>query len=128
MKLLLDTHLLIWNAREPHRLTSQAFTLINEPANELFFSAVSIWEIAIKQALCKPGFDIKANIVRRGLLQNLYQEVPLSSLHAVAVESLPLIHRDPFDRILIAQAITEGLTLLTSDARLSQYPGPILKV
>ena len=128
MKLLLDTHILIWNAREPHRLTPRCLALINDPASELFFSAISIWEIAIKQSLGKPGFDIRANVIRRGLLQNLYQEIPLSSLHAVAVESLPLIHQDPFDRILIAQAITEGITLLTSDKRLAQYPGPILKV
>jgi PIN domain nuclease of toxin-antitoxin system len=91
-------------------------------------SAISIWKIAIKQALRKPGFNIRTNVIRRGLLQNLYQEIPLTSLHAVAVESSPPLHHDPFDRILIAQAITEGITLLTADTRVSQYPGPILKI
>jgi PIN domain nuclease of toxin-antitoxin system len=102
--------------------------LIGDLGNDLFFSAISIWEIAIKQALGKPGFDIPAREVRRGLLENGYREVALTGAHGIAVESLPLLHGDPFDRALIAQAMVEDLTLLTSDKKVAQYPGPILKV
>ncbi len=128
MKLLLDTHVLLWNALEPDRLTRRCYALINDPMSEVFFSAVSIWEISIKQALNKPGFAVRAEVVRRALLENLFREVELTSLHGIATGSLPHIHGDPFDRILIAQAIVEGITLLTADDRIAQYPGPILKV
>jgi PIN domain nuclease of toxin-antitoxin system len=128
VKLLLDTHVLLWNAQEPHRLSRKCFGLINDPRSEIFFSAVSIWEIAIKQALGKPDFSARAEVVRGALLENLFREVPVNSLHGIAFGALPLIHADPFDRILIAQAIVEGLTLITSDEMVAQYPGPILRV
>ena len=93
--------------------------------HELFFSAASIWEIVIKNGLGRDDFKVDARVLRRGLLDNDYTELAITSDHAAMVESLPLIHKDPFDRILIAQAIAEGFTLLTADSIVAKYPGPI---
>ena len=128
MKLLLDTHLLLWAAGEPRRLSKQARALIDNPENELFFSAASLWEVAIKRGLGREDFKVDARLLRRGLLDNGYSELPIISDHVVAIESLPLIHNDPFDRVLVAQATVEGITLLTIDSVVSQYPGPIRAV
>ena len=128
MKLLLDTHLLLWAAGEPQRLSKQARTLVANPDNELLFSAASLWEVAIKRGLGREDFKVDARLLRRGLLDNGYSELPIISDHVVATESLPLIHKDPFDRILVAQATVEGVTLLTIDSLVSQYPGPIRTV
>jgi PIN domain nuclease of toxin-antitoxin system len=128
MKLLLDTHLLLWAAGEPQRLSKRARTLINNPDNELFFSAASLWEVAIKRGLGREDFKVDARLLRRGLLDNGYSELPIISDHVVATESLPPIHKDPFDRILVAQATVEGITLLTVDSLVSQYPGPIKRM
>lgn len=128
MKLLLDTHLLLWAAGEPKRLSKQARTLINDPDNELLFSAASLWEVAIKRGLGREDFKVDARLLRRGLLDNGYRELPIISDHVVATESLPPIHRDPFDRVLVAQATVEGVILLTIDSLVSQYPGPIRTV
>jgi PIN domain nuclease of toxin-antitoxin system len=128
MKLLLDTHLLLWAAGEPRRLSKAARTLIGNPDNELLFSAASLWEVAIKRRLGRDDFKVDARLLRRGLLDNGYSELPIISDHVVATESLPLLHRDPFDRILVAQATVEGLTLLTIDSLVSQYAGPIRTV
>jgi PIN domain nuclease of toxin-antitoxin system len=125
MKLLLDTHLLLWAAGEPQRLSKPARRLIDNPDNELLFSAASLWEVAIKRRLGREDFKVDARLLRRGLLDNGYSELPIISDHVVAAESLPLIHKDPFDRILVAQATVEGVTLLTIDSLVSQYPGPI---
>lgn len=128
MKLLLDTHLLLWAAGNPNRLSAIARTLIEEPENELFFSAVSLWEIAIKCGLGRSDFQIDPRVLRRGLLDNGYSELPIISEHALAIDGLPPIHKDPFDRMLVAQATVEGITLLTADQLISQYPGPVRKV
>lgn len=128
MKLLLDTHLLLWAAGTPDRLSAKARKLIGDPANELLFSAAKMWEVAIKRSLGRKDFTIDTRLLRRGLLDNGYTELPITSNHVVAVESLPPIHKDPFDRILMAQATVEGITLLTSDSQLGQYPGPIRTV
>jgi PIN domain nuclease of toxin-antitoxin system len=128
MKLLLDTHLLLWAAGEPKRLSKQARTLIDNPDNELLFSAASLWEVAIKRGLGREDFKVDARLLRRGLLDNGYSELPIISDHVVATESLPPIHKDPFDRILVAQATGEGVTLLTIDSLVAQYPGPIKTV
>src|SRR6266545_78774 len=128
MKLLLDTHLLLWAAGQPDRLSQQARALLDAPENELFFSAASLWEIVIKRGLGREDFKVDARLLRRGLLDNGYSELPIISDHVVATESLPLIHKDPFDRILVAQATVEGVTLLTIDSLVSQYPGPIRTV
>jgi PIN domain nuclease of toxin-antitoxin system len=128
MKLLLDTHLLLWAAGEPQRLSKQARRLIDNPENELLFSAASLWEVAIKRGLGREDFEVDARLLRRGLLDNGYSELPIISDHVVATESLPPIHKDPFDRVLVAQATIEGVTLLTIDSLVSQYPGPIRTV
>jgi PIN domain nuclease of toxin-antitoxin system len=128
MKLLLDTHLLLWAAGEPRRLPRQARSLIDNPENELLFSAASLWEVVIKRGLGRDDFKVDARLLRRGLLDNGYSELPIISDHVVAIDSLPPIHKDPFDRILVAQATVEGVTLLTIDAVVSQYPGPIRTV
>ena len=128
MKLLLDTHLLLWAAGEPRRLSKRARTLIDNRDNELLFSAASLWEVAIKRGLGREDFKVDARLLRRGLLDNGYSELPIISDHVVATESLPPIHKDPFDRVLVAQATVEGVTLLTIDSLVAQYPGPIKTV
>lgn len=128
MKLLLDTHLLLWAAGDPERLSTQARGLIDDPNNELLFSSASLWEVAIKRELFRHDFKVDARLLRRGPLDNGYTELPIVSDHVVATESLPPMHKDPFDRVLVAQATVEGITLLTIDSLVSQYPGPIRTV
>ncbi len=91
----------------------------------MVFSAASIWEVAIKSGLGRADFRADANVLRRGLLDNGYVELPISAAHAAAVAHLPPIHKDPFDRMLIAQATIEGIVLVTADALVAQYPGPV---
>ncbi|MEK6371435.1 MAG: type II toxin-antitoxin system VapC family toxin [Acidobacteriota bacterium] len=128
MKLLLDTQILLWAAGHPERLSAAARRQLNTPKNELLFSAASLWEIAIKSSLGREDFRVEPRLLRRGLLDNGYTELPITSEHAVNIDSLPHLHKDPFDRILLAQAFTEGITLLTGDAQLAHYPGPVRKV
>jgi PIN domain nuclease of toxin-antitoxin system len=128
VKLLLDTHLLLWAAGQPERLSAAARTLLENANNELLFSAASFWEIAIKKTLGREDFRVEPRLLRRGLLDNGYIELPVTSQHAVSIDSLPPLHNDPFDRLLLAQAVTEGITLLTRDARLARYPGPVRRV
>ncbi|MEA2260571.1 MAG: hypothetical protein QOJ51_3396 [Acidobacteriaceae bacterium] len=128
MRLLLDTHLLLWAAEEPTRLSDAARKLMNNGGNDLMFSAASFWEIAIKRGLGRNDFRMDPRLLRRGLLDNDYTELQVGSDHAIAIESLPLLHKDPFDRILIAQAMVEGITLLTADPLIAQYAGPIRRV
>jgi len=128
VRLLLDTHLLLWAAGPSPRLSPQARRLINDLQNELVVSTASLWEIAIKSGLKRPNFPIDPALFRRNLLNNSYQELPVNGEHAVAVANLPPLHRDPFDRLLVAQSIVEGITLLTSDPRVAQYPAPVRKV
>jgi PIN domain nuclease of toxin-antitoxin system len=128
MKLLLDTQLLLWAAEAPARLSAAARKLMNEAGNDLMFSAASFWEIAIKRGLGRNDFRIDPRLLRRGLLDNDYTELQVGSDHAIAMEALPLLHEDPFDRILIAQAMVEGITLLTADPLIAQYAGPIRRV
>ena len=125
MKLLLDTHLLLWAAGQSNRLSLTARKLIAAPDNELLFSAASIWEIAIKRGLGRKDFQTDPRLLRRGLIDNGYTELPVLSDHGVAIDALPPIHKDPFDRLLIAQAIVEGITLLTADPAVAKYPGPV---
>jgi PIN domain nuclease of toxin-antitoxin system len=128
VKLLLDTHLLLWAANEPKRLPKAARVLIEDLENDLLFSAASMWEIMIKCSLGREDFQVNARLLRRGLLDNGYTELPITSEHAINVDHLPSIHKDPFDRILVAQATVEGVTLLTNDRRLVGYPGPVRKI
>jgi PIN domain nuclease of toxin-antitoxin system len=128
VKYLLDTQLLLWGAGQPDKLSAAALKLIADGDNELLFSAASIWEVAIKNTLGRDDFRVEPRLLRRGLLDNGYSELPVTSQHAVSIDSLPLLHRDPFDRLLVAQATTEGITLLTADDQVAQYPGPVRKV
>ena len=128
MKLLLDTQLLLWAAGQPERLSAAARRQLNNASNELIFSAASIWEITIKNSLGRADFRVEPRILRRGLLDNGYVELPITSEHAVNVEGLPPLHKDPFDRLLIAQALVDGVTLLTTDTQLARYRGPVRKV
>lgn len=125
MKLLIDTHLLIWAAAGMELVPRHARALMADAEAELYFSVASLWEIAIKRSLGRPDFQIDARVLRRGLIDNGYQEMAILSAHVVAVDTLPPIHKDPFDRLLIIQAQIEGITLLTNDVLLARYPGPI---
>ena len=127
MKLLLDTHILLWAAGRPEKLSRKARRLLDDPDNALIFSAVSLWEIVIKQGLGRDDFDVNARQLRRGLLDNEYRELAVTSAHALAIDDLPPLHKDPFDRMLLAQSRVEGFTLLTADAQILQYPGLIQK-
>jgi PIN domain nuclease of toxin-antitoxin system len=128
MKLLLDTHLLLWAAGQPERLPRAARALLDDPHNEPMFSSASLWEIAIKSGLGQDDFQVDARLLRRGLLDNAYVELPVTSEHVVAIDGLPPIHKDPFDRLLIAQSMVEGITLLTTDPLVARYPAPVRKV
>lgn len=128
MKFLLDTHLLLWAAAEPERLSATARKLLDAPGHELVFSTASLWEVAIKSALGREDFRVNVGVLRRGLIENGYLELPVAGDHAVAVAALPVLHRDPFDRLLVAQAQVEGITLLTADPAVAAYPGPIREV
>lgn len=128
MKLLLDTHLLLWAAAEPKKLPAAARRLIGSSRNQPLFSAASVWEIAIKNQLGRKDFRVEPRTLRRGLLENGYLELPITSEHAVATDTLPSLHKDPFDRLLVAQAQVEGILLLTADAQVARYPGPVRKV
>ncbi|MGZ6040923.1 MAG: type II toxin-antitoxin system VapC family toxin [Asticcacaulis sp.] len=122
---MLDTHLLLWAAGLPERLPAGALLLMEDPGNTLVFSAASLWEIAIKSSLGRADFEVDARLLRRGLLDNGYEELPITGAHAAAVANLPDLHKDPFDRMLVSQSQVEGIVLLTSDAMVAQYPGPI---
>ncbi|MDP2762144.1 MAG: type II toxin-antitoxin system VapC family toxin [Sideroxyarcus sp.] len=128
MNLLLDTHLLLWAAGEPQRLSAKARTLLLDPANQLVFSAASLWEISIKNGLDRPDFNVDPRRLWRMLLVNGYRELPITSEHTVAVNDLPPLHKDPFDRILVAQARVEGLTLLTADKMVAKYGEGVQKL
>jgi PIN domain nuclease of toxin-antitoxin system len=128
VKLLLDTHLLLWAAGHPERLSRQARRLLSDTTNELLFSAASLWEIAIKRGLGRADFKVEPRLLRRGLLDNGYRELAITSAHVLELDALPALHKDPFDRILVAQALSEGITLLTVDPMVAKYPGPIQKV
>ncbi len=125
MKLLLDTELLLWAALGFDRLPHGAHGLLDSADAELCFSAASLWEIAILMGLGRADFQVDPRVFRRGLIDNGYGELPIRSEHAVAVGGLPPIHKDPFDRLLIAQALVEGITLVTSDPTVARYPGAI---
>ena len=125
MRLLLDTHLLVWAMGEPERLPAGCAAMLEDPSNSLVFSVASLWELVIKQALGRPDFNLEPSLLRQALLSGGWQELPIEASHALAVSHLPPLHRDPFDRLLLAQAQVEGLLLLTADSQLSLYPGPI---
>jgi PIN domain nuclease of toxin-antitoxin system len=128
MRLLLDTHILLCMADEPALLPRSARELLGDPANQLHFSPVNIWEIAVKNAAGRPDFEVDTRAFRDELAQRGFIELPVTSEHALAIGDLPLLHKDPFNRMLVAQAMVEEIVLLTSDANVARYPGPIRKV
>jgi PIN domain nuclease of toxin-antitoxin system len=128
MKFLIDTHLLLWAAGEPEKLPDEARAIIEDETVELLFSAASIWEVAIKRGLGRADFRVDPRLLRRGLVENGYVELPITGVHGAANDLLPPLHKDPFDRMLVAQAIAESVTLLTSDALVARYLGPVRKV
>ncbi|QMW23808.1 type II toxin-antitoxin system VapC family toxin [Sandaracinobacteroides saxicola] len=128
MRLLFDTHLLLWFTAGDARFTAQAREMLGDVRNEPLFSSISIWEIGIKQAAGRPDFRWDAKEVETTLRRAGWGELPFNALHAQHAAALPLYHRDPFDRALIGQAISETVTLLTVDTTLTRYPGPILLV
>lgn len=124
MNLSLDTHVLLWSISSPERLSEAARNAIEDPTNLVFVSAAATWEIEIKSALGKlrtpPGLAGQ-------LAAANFQELPITIAHTIAVRQLPKLHRDPFDRILLAQARAGGLTLVTADPAILQYPGTFLR-
>lgn len=128
MNCLLDTHLLLWAAGEPEKLSAKALQWIDNPDNVLYFSSASFWEIAIKNQLGRADFKLDARLFKRGLLDNGYVELSINTEHSLHINLLPTMHKDPFDRMLIAQATFEGMVLLTADASVAQYVGSIQKV
>lgn len=121
MRVLLDTHLLLWSVARSRRLPKDARSLILDAANEVFYSAASVWEVAIKSALRRRDFKANPTVLVRALAQSGFSELPVTAAHAVRVAGMQAIHRDPFDRLLVAQAIEDRLTLLTSDATPKRY-------
>jgi PIN domain nuclease of toxin-antitoxin system len=128
VRTLLDTQLVIWTYFDQKRLSAHARDFLEDRQNDLVFSTASLWEIAIKRGRGKKEFQFDPRILRRTMLDDGYAELPVLGQHAVEVDSLPPIHKDPFDRILIAQAMVEGIMLLTADPVIAKYPGPIRKV
>jgi len=123
VKFLLDTQLLLWSAGEQKKLSRAARAMISDPENAPTFSAASVWEVAIKRSLGRADFRVDPAILRRGLLDNGYGEIPVTGEHAAVVSLLPPIHKDPVDRILVAQSIVEGIPLLTADPVVARYGG-----
>jgi PIN domain nuclease of toxin-antitoxin system len=125
-RLLPDTQILLWAADEPGRLSRSAAELLEDGSNQVYFSLVSVWETSIKFALGRADFTMPPRVLRESLLRFGFLELGIGSEHVMAVAGLPQIHRDPFDRLLVAQAKVEGLTLMTTDKKLAQY-GPHVK-
>lgn len=121
MRLLVDTHLLLWATARSRRLPKEARLLLEDAANEVFFSAASLWEIVIKATLRRPDFDVDVARLRPALTEMGFAELAVSGAHAERLPALPPIHKDPFDRMLVAQSLTEPLLLLTNDGVLAGY-------
>jgi len=121
VRLLLDTHLLLWAAASSKRLPSEARKLLEDGTNDAYYSAASIWEIAIKSSIGRKDFRIDLDALLSALPEMQLVELPITAIHAAGVTRLPPVHRDPFDRLLVAQSIAESLALLTNDALLAKY-------
>ncbi len=128
MKLLLDTHVVLWAAGQPEKLSESARALLTAPENHLVFSVVNIWEIVIKRGLGRKDFKVDPRRLRKMLIAHGYTELMVAGEHVLTVEILPVLHKDPFDRLLLAQARSEGMLLLTVDSSLSQYGEPVRHV
>lgn len=125
MKLLVDTQILIWSTTSPERTPSLAQAQLEDLNNSVWFSVISLWEVAIKRALNKAAFTLEVGLWRDSLFEAGFQELPILGKHVFSLAGLPMLHKDPFDRLLLAQAIAENMLLLTTDGILASYPGPI---
>jgi PIN domain nuclease of toxin-antitoxin system len=131
MRLLLDTHIALWAVTDDARLSPRARDLIGDPENDVFVSAASIWEIAIKHALARGGpndMPVSGAEALRYFRDAAYEMVDIAPVHAAAAETLPILHWDPFDRLLIAQALTAPFRLVTHDPRVAGYNDAIIMV
>ena len=128
MNLLLDTHVLLWAAYEPSRLSQAAHDLLSDSKHRLHFSIASLWEVAIKSSLGRSDFRVDVDELRLGLVANDYEEVSIEAAHVLRLPTLPNIHSDPFDRILVAQAMAEGFVLISHDKQVVAYGGPVWAV
>ena len=128
MRYLLDTHLLIWLALGDSKLPQEVADIHEDPESELYISVISVWETAMKQALGRKDFQVDAGLLRADLLNEGYVEILVESRHALEVRNLPKLHRDPFDRMLVAQSRVEGLVFLTSDEDICKYQGTVKRV
>ncbi|CAN5162124.1 type II toxin-antitoxin system VapC family toxin [soil metagenome] len=122
---LLDTQIVLWAALDAERLGRTARLLLDDPTNGFMFSSAVIWEATIKSAQGRKDFSVDPRLLHRGLLTNGATELPVTSRHGLAVADLPPLHKDPFDRIQVAQARVEGLVLLTADAQVAAYGSPV---
>ena len=131
MRLLLDTHIALWAVVDDRRLGPTATDLIADPANEVFVSAASLWEIAIKHRLARGNANdmpVSAQEAFGYFREAGYALLDIAATHVLAVERLPMLHADPFDRILVAQALTVPLRLLTRDARVARYSDTVIVI
>ncbi len=126
MRLLLDTHILLWALTDDPRLSATVRDLLLDKNNDVFFSAASVWEIAIKRTLQRSGMPISATEAIRYFHEAGYEELGISASHTAMVESLPPLHTDPFDRLLVAQALAEPMRLVTHDRLVASYSPQIL--
>lgn len=130
MRLLLDTHIALWAIVDSPRLSAKARDLISDPANEMVISTASLWEIAIKHALACGAPDdmpVSGQEALGYFRQAGYELLDISPAHVVAIETLPMLHADPFDRILVAQALATPLRLLTHDPMMARYSDTIIR-
>lgn len=121
MNFILDTHLLLWTSTNDEKLPRAAKAIIADSQNVLWASVISFWEVAIKSAKRLPDFPYEVGELRTGLIANGYKELSVESSHVLTLRQMPMLHTDPFDRLLVAQAISEGFTFLTADRKLAQY-------
>jgi len=124
-RLLLDTHVLLWAVGDPERLAPDVRRRISDRTREVCFSVASLWEVAIKSALGRSDFSADPALLRRGLLTHGYVELPIGGEAVLELASIPQLHKDPFDRILLCQARVEGAVLLTVDRQLAAYGPPV---
>jgi PIN domain nuclease of toxin-antitoxin system len=122
MRLLLDTHILVWIMVEPHRITPAVRRVLIESDGEIAFSVAVLWELTVKNGTAR-AMKIEPEFMRDKLLAASFEEVPITAAHALAVSRLPRLHGDPFDRIMMAQALVESRTLVTADRAIQRYPG-----
>lgn len=128
MNLLLDTHVALWAITDSPKLPLKARDLIASPRTNVWISTASIWEIAIKHSLSRGDMPISGHEALRYFSESGYRQLPIEAVHAVAVEDLPAHHNDPFDRILVAQALVEPMRLMTHDALVALYSDTIIKI